>query len=326
MDGTGGTGDRGTDRVAVYQRAKGFFPQEDIGQLTVNIDTPQDMSYDGRLVVAQQLGKTLVADPAVSAMLTKVDHDTTQLVLTLKDQSQRPPMAQVIAQMRAETQYLPGITPFFSAVQNLKVGGRSAKSSYQYTLQSVNSGDGLSLNDWANKLMDGMKKTGVFVGINSDAQLNGLQADLQIDRNKASLMGVDIDQIRSNLYAAFGTQQVSTIYAPEDSYQVIMEVNNAFRQNESDLSKIYVRSSANTLLPVTTFTHVTRSQGSRRSTTRGSFRPLRFRSIWRRVNRCRTPRAPLIRCSRISRCRVRCLAAMPGKRRCTSSPRAAKSG
>jgi HAE1 family hydrophobic/amphiphilic exporter-1 len=170
-------------------------------------------------------------------------------------------MAQVIQQMRAETRYLPGITPYFSPVQNLKVGGRSSKSSYQYTLQSVNSGDGLSLNDWANKLMDGMKKTGVFVGVNSDAQLNGLQADLQIDRNKASLMGVDIDQIRSNLYAAFGTQQVSTIYAPEDSYQVIMEVNNAFRQNESDLSKIYVRSSANTLLPVTTFTHVSRTQG-----------------------------------------------------------------
>ncbi|ANE76092.1 efflux RND transporter permease subunit [Dickeya solani] len=248
--------------VLLYWSApKGFFPQEDLGQVTANIDTPQDMSYDGRLKVAQQLGNTLLQDPAVSDMITKVDHDTTQLMLTLKDRTQRPPMAQVLQIMRAETRYLPGITVFYSPVQNLKVGGRSSKSNYQYTLQSVNSGDGLSLNDWANKLMDGMKKTGVFVGVNSDAQLNGLQAQLQIDRNKASLMGVDIDQIRSNLYAAFGTQQASTIYAPEDSYQVIMEVNSAFRQNESDLSKIYVRSSANTLLPVTTFTHITRAQG-----------------------------------------------------------------
>ena len=109
--------------------------------------------------------------------------------------------------------------------------------------------------------MTGMKQSGVFVGVNSDAELNGLQARLQIDRAKASLMGVDIDQIRNNLYAAFGTQQVSTIYAPEDSYEVIMEVNSAFRQNESDLAKIYVRSSANTLLPVTTFTRITRGQG-----------------------------------------------------------------
>ncbi len=106
-----------------------------------------------------------------------------------------------------------------------------------------------------------MKKTGVFVGVNSDSQLNGLEADLQIDRNKASLLGVNADQIRSNLYAAFGTQQVSTIYAPEDSYEVIMEVKQPFRQNESDLSKIYVRSAANTLLPVTTFTHISRMQG-----------------------------------------------------------------
>jgi len=248
--------------ILLYQTApKGFFPKEDIGQVTANIDTPQDMSYDGRLAVAQQIGKTLQADPAVQDMITKVDHDTTQLVLTLKDRALRPDMAQVLQTMREETHYLPGITVFYNPVQNLKVGGRSSKSSYQYTLQSVNSAGGISLNEWVNKLMAGMKKSDVFVGVNSDAQLNGLEAQLQIDRNKASLMGVDIDQIRNNLYAAFGTQQVSTIYAPEDSYEVIMELNNAFRQNESDLSKIYVRSSANTLLPITTFTHITRSQG-----------------------------------------------------------------
>jgi HAE1 family hydrophobic/amphiphilic exporter-1 len=244
-----------------WSAPKSFFPQEDIGLLTANIDTPQDMSYDGRLKVAQQLGNRLLQDPAVQDMVTKVDHDTTQLTLTLKDQSLRPAMSQVIQNMRAETSGLPGITVFFSPQQNLKVGGRSSKSNYQYTLQSVNSNDGLSLNDWADKLMAEMKKSDVFVGINSDAQLNGLQASLQIDRNKASLLGVDINQIRSNLYAAFGTQQVSTIFAPEDSYEVIMEVDNAFRQDESDLSKIYVRSATNALLPVTTFVHVTRTQG-----------------------------------------------------------------
>ncbi len=247
--------------ILYWSAPKSFFPQEDIGQITANIDTPQDMSYDGRLAVAQQIGKTLLADPAVADMVTKVDHDTTQVALTLKDLSQRPAMPQVVQQMRAETRYMPGITVFFSPVQNLKIGGRSSKSSYQYTLQSVNSSDGLALNTWANKLMEGMKKSGVFVGVNSDSQLNGLEADLQIDRNKASLLGVDTSQIRSNLYAAYGTQQVSTIYAPEDSYQVIMEVKQPFRQNESDLAKIYVRSAANTLLPVTTFTTISRTQG-----------------------------------------------------------------
>lgn len=247
--------------AVLYWSAPKVFPQEDIRLITANIDTPQDMSYDGRLKIAQQLGQRLLQDPAVKDMVTKVDHDTTQLTLMLKDQTMRPPMAQVISKMRSETSGLPGITVYFSPQQNLTVGGRTSKSSYQYTLQSVNSSGGVSLNDWANKLMNEMNKTGVFVGLNSDAQLNGLQASLQIDRNKASLMGVDISQIRSNLYAAFGTQQVSTIFAPEDSYEVIMEVANQFRQNESDLSKIYVRSAANTLLPVTTFVHISRTQG-----------------------------------------------------------------
>ena len=240
---------------------KGFFPQEDIGQVTANIDTPQDMSYDARKDVAFQLGNTLLKDGAVATLVTKVDHDTTQLNITLKDASQRPAMTQVLQQMRAETHYLPGIQVFFSPVQNFKVGGRAAKSSYQYTLQSVSSSSGLSLNDYTNQLMAEMNKSGVFVGVNSDAQLNGLQAQLTIDRNKASLLGVDLDQIRSNLYAAFGTLQASTIYAPEDSYEVILEVQQPFRQNESDLSQIYVRSSAGDLLPLSTFTHISRVQG-----------------------------------------------------------------
>ncbi|WP_336707182.1 MULTISPECIES: efflux RND transporter permease subunit [unclassified Cedecea] len=239
---------------------KGFFPQEDIGQITASIDAPQDMSYLGRLGVAQQLGKTLMKDPSVSDVLTRVDHDTTQLSLTLKDQGQRAPLDAVLKQLRSETGYLPGIKVYFSPVQNLRVGGRSAKSSYQYTLQAVSSGD-TSLNDWANRLMAEMQKSGVFVGLNTDAQLNGLQAQLVIDRNKASLMGVDIQQIRDTLYDAFGTYQVSTIYAPEDSYEVIMEVQEPFRQDESDLSKIYVRSSSGALLPITTFTTISRTQG-----------------------------------------------------------------
>ena len=240
---------------------KGFFPQEDIGQVTANIDTPQDMSYDARKDVAYQIGNTLLKDSAIDTIVTKVDHDTTQLNITLKDQTQRPAMAQVLQKMRSETGYLPGIKVFYSPVQNFKVGGRAAKSSYQYTLQSVSSSSGLSLNQYADQLMAEMNKSGVFVGVNSDAQLNGLQAELTIDRNKASLLGVDVDHIRSNLYAAFGTLQASTIYAPEDSYQVIMEVQQPFRQNESDLSQIYVRSSSNALLPLSTFTHISRVQG-----------------------------------------------------------------
>lgn len=100
--------------VLLYVSApKGFFPKEDIGLLTVNIDTPQDRSYQGRPAVAKQLDQTIKQDPAVAVILAKVDHDTTQLVLTLKAQAQCPAMAQVIQNLRVKTHYLLGITIFF---------------------------------------------------------------------------------------------------------------------------------------------------------------------------------------------------------------------
>jgi HAE1 family hydrophobic/amphiphilic exporter-1 len=118
------------------------------------------------------------------------------------------------------------------------------------------------LDVWADKLIEALKKSDVFVGLNSDAQKDGLQARLSIDREKASLLGVDMSMIKNTLYAAFGTQQVSTIYAPEDSYQVIMEMALQNRRDESSLSQVYVRSSTGALVPLTSFTTIDRAKGA----------------------------------------------------------------
>ena len=101
-----------------------------------------------------------------------------------------------------------------------------------------------------------------FVGLNSDSQRDGLEARLIVDRDKASLLGIDMASVRNTLYAAYGTQQVSTIYAPEDSYQVIMELADQYRRDESNLSKIQVRSSTGTLVPLSAFTKVDRAKGT----------------------------------------------------------------
>jgi HAE1 family hydrophobic/amphiphilic exporter-1 len=237
---------------------KGFFPQEDIGQIQANIDTAQDMSYEARLAVMQQVETRLLKDPAIAAIATKVDHDTTALTITLKARGRRPPMADVLRALRKETDFLPGIRVLFSPVQNLKIGGRSSKAGMQYTLQSVSPGD---LGAWAVKLMEAMRASGVFVGINSDAQQDGLQATIAVDRDRAASMGVDMAAIRASLYGAYGTRQVSTIYAPEDSYQVIMEVAHDDRRDESDLRKVHVRSNAGALVPLTAIATVGRKVG-----------------------------------------------------------------
>jgi HAE1 family hydrophobic/amphiphilic exporter-1 len=241
------------------QAPKGFFPQEDLGQVAGNVQTPQDMSYEARLSIMTQLEDRVRNNPNVVQLVTKVDHDTTGMMVTLKDRGKRAAMADVLAQLRSETRFLPGIQVFFGAVQNLKIGGRSARSSYQYTLQAVGAEQ---LDLWADRMMAAMKKTGVFVGLNSDAQKDGLQAQLSIDRDKAALLGVDMASVRNTLYSAFGSRQVSTIYAPEDSYQVIMELADTSRRDETDLSTIYVRGANHALVPLSAFSVVTRAKGA----------------------------------------------------------------
>ncbi|MDQ2820581.1 MAG: efflux RND transporter permease subunit [Pseudomonadota bacterium] len=234
---------------------KSFFPQEDTGQISANVDTPQDMSYAGRLVVLRQLQAVLLADPAIADVASKVDHDTTSFYITLKDRARRPGMNLVLQQLRAETGFLPDIKVFFSPVQNLKIGGRSAKSSYQYTLQAVSPS---ALNSWAGRLIAELGKSPVFVGLSTDAQRNGLEARIHIDRDKAAQLGIDMATVRDTLSAAFGTRQVSTIYAPEDSYQVILELADQFRRDESSLARIRFRNNAGTLVPLRAFSTVDR--------------------------------------------------------------------
>lgn len=237
---------------------KGFFPPEDIGQIVGNVDAPQDMSYTGRLAVIRQFEKIIMEDPAVLNVATRIDHDTTQLVIDLKSKSERPPMADVVRKLRKETSHLPGIKVFFSPVQNLRIGGRSAKSTYQYTLQSVSAND---LDIWAQRLAASLSNSGVLLDVNTDLQKSGLEARLSVDREKAALLDVDMATLRSTLYAAYGGHQVSTIYAPEDSYKVIMEVADQNKRDESDLLQLHVRSNSGRSVPLSALATVARGNG-----------------------------------------------------------------
>ncbi|MES2259506.1 MAG: efflux RND transporter permease subunit [Pseudomonadota bacterium] len=238
---------------------KGFFPQEDTGQISANVEAPQDMSYEGRLSVLKQLQQAIRANASVTDVVAKVDHDTTSFYITLKDAALRPSMQQVLGQLRKETGFMAGIQVFYSPVQNLKVGGRGAKSTFQYTLQSVSPGD---LNLWSARLIAELKKGDGLVGLNSDAQYDGLDARIEVDRDQAATLGVDMASVRNTLYAAYGTRQVSTIYAPEDSYQVIMELADEFRRDETGLARIQVRNASGSLVPFGAFSTVTRARGA----------------------------------------------------------------
>ncbi|MDF3839747.1 efflux RND transporter permease subunit [Cupriavidus basilensis] len=238
---------------------KGFFPQEDIGQIEAKVKTAQDMSYEGRLAVVRELQAVLQKDPAIETLWFKVDHDTTRFTMDLKPPGQRPPMKEVVARLRKATGFLPGIKVNFSPVQSLKIGSSGSTSAYQYILQSIGS-DALDL--WAGRMHAELKKSDVFVGLENDFEKEGLQVTVAIDWDRAAALGVDMAAVRNTLYGAYGTRQVSTIYATDGSYQVIMEMAPEHRRDESDLSRIYVRGAGNSMVPLSAFATATRGKGT----------------------------------------------------------------
>jgi len=238
---------------------KGFFPNEDIGKVLISVETVEDISFPAITKLLQRTDHLIRANPAVKTLVVYAnDSYSARMYMTLKPRSERPPMDKVLENLRSEVSVIPGITVFFNPIQNLRLGGRTSKSRYQYVMRSVHAED---LHTATTDLMSRMREEAIFRDVTSDAQLKGLQARLNINRDKANLLGVQIADIRSALYSAFGERQVSTIYTSSNSYQVILQVADEHRVDESDLGKIYVRSKNNTIVPLSSVASVERELG-----------------------------------------------------------------
>jgi HAE1 family hydrophobic/amphiphilic exporter-1 len=238
---------------------KGFFPEEDLGQIRVNTEASEDISSASLMDLQEKVAAVIKADPNVQDVTSFVGGGNTgRMFLVLKPRSQRAKMPQVLDSLRKATRQVAGISVYLSPVQNLQLGGRQSKSRYQYTLQSVSPG---ALNEWADKYMERMRADPDFRDVTSDSQNKGLQASLKIDRDKANNLGVAIGDVRTALYLAFGERQVSTIYSPAASYYVILEAADADRQFDSALTKISVRNKSGQLVQLSSFASVERTIG-----------------------------------------------------------------
>ncbi len=242
---------------------KGFFPEEDIGQISVSTEAAEDISFAQMVRLQQQAAELIRADPAVANVSSfnggSGAQNTGRMFVSLKPRAQRAPMKQVIEGLRGKVRSVAGINVYLRPIQNLQLGGRQSKARYQYILQSVQADE---LYGWADKLQERLRADPLFRDVTSDAQLRALQAQLHVDRERANTLGVPIDAVRSALYSAFGERQVSTIYLPTDSYQVIMEVLPEAKKDESALSGVYVRASTGALVPLSAFTTVERTVGA----------------------------------------------------------------
>ncbi len=241
---------------------KGFFPEEDIGQIQVSTEAAEDVSFAEMVRLQEQAAAIFRADPNILTVSSFIGGssalNTGRMFINLKPRSQRASMKEVTEGLRRKLRDVPGITVFMRPIQNLQLGGRSSKAQYQYILQSVKADE---LAEWAAKLQDRLRADPAFRDVTSDVQLRGLQASLRIDRDRANTLGVSIDDVRNALFSAFGERQVSTIYTAADSYQVIMEVAPDAKEDESAFSQVYVRSSSGALVPLSAFATVQRTVG-----------------------------------------------------------------
>lgn len=241
---------------------KGFFPEEDIGQISVQTEAAEDTSFPAMVILQDRAAKIIRDDPNVLTVASfnggSGSQNTGRMFVNLKPRDQRKPMKLVVEGLRRKLSEVAGIATFLRPTQNLQLGGRQSKSQYQYILQSVTAGE---LSDWSIKLQDKLRGDPVFKDVTTDSQLKGLQAELKIDRDRANALGVNMDSVRSGLYSAFGERQVSTMYTSVDSYQVIMEFAPDQKKDESALDGIYIRSSGGGLVPLSSFATIKRSVG-----------------------------------------------------------------
>jgi multidrug efflux pump len=227
---------------------KGFFPQQDTGQITGNVQGDQDTSFQSMKQKMVDFVDIVKQDPAVATVTAFTGGGATNsgfVFVSLKPLAQRGVSADaVITRLRRPLNGVAGATLFLQAAQDIRVGGRSANAQYQYTLQSDSLPD---LIAWAPKLTDALKQETALADVNSDQQNAGYETYLTFDRDTASRLGLNMTQIDNTLYDAFGQRQVSVIYNPLNQYHVVMEVAPQDWQSPEMLKEVYVSTTGGAL-------------------------------------------------------------------------------
>jgi multidrug efflux pump len=244
---------------------KGFFPTQDTGRLSGFLKADQDVSFQKMAGTLQSFAGAVAKDKSIENVLAfsggRGAYNQAQMFATLKPIGRGPNDRQesveaVMARLRIATARMPGATLIFQPVQDIRIGGRTSSSAYQFSLQ----GDDLKqLTEWAPKMLAKMRTMAAdgIVDVDTDQQDHGLQADLAIDRDTASRLGITPAAIDAALYDAFGQEQVSDMYTELAQYHVVMEVDPQFWQNPDSLKYLYVKSTNGSLVPLSEFTHFT---------------------------------------------------------------------
>jgi multidrug efflux pump len=231
---------------------KGFFPIQDSGRLNGGLRADQSISSEAMGRKMKELVAIIMKDPAVNTVVGFTGGGRGGggfLSVDLKPRGQRKDGGQaVIMRLRPQLQKVTGITIFLNPQQDVRAGGRQSNATYQYTLKADNAA---SLKQWAQKLNDAMSEhTDVMTDVNTDQQDNGVEAYVEVDRDSAARLGVNLRDVDNALYDSFGQRQVANIYEDLNQYTVVMETAPVYSRAPDSLANVYVPASGSISAPV----------------------------------------------------------------------------
>ncbi len=246
--------------VLYYYVPKGFFPVQDTGVILGVSEGPPTISFQGMAQRQQALAKVILEDPNVASLSSFIGVDGTnttinsgRIQVNLKPLAERSRSASdIIRDLQPKLAKVEGITLFMQPVQDLTVEDRVSRTQFQYSLEDANPEE---LDSWVPQLVAKLQTLPQLRDVASDQQSGGLQAQLVIDRDTASRLGITPQAIDDTLYDAFGQRQVSTMFTQLNQYHVILEVEPKYQRSPDALKEIYVRSTNGTQVPLSTFTH-----------------------------------------------------------------------
>jgi hydrophobic/amphiphilic exporter-1 (mainly G- bacteria), HAE1 family len=244
---------------------KGFFPTEDTGYVIGITEGATDVSFPAISQLQRQVADIVRADPGVAYVNSTVGTggpnsvgNSGRMLVALKPRKERDDLQTILARLRRTANVVPGLAIYFQPIQNINLGGKLAKSQYQYTLQS---NDTATLYRLAPELRDKISKINGLLDVTTDLYVTNPQVTIDIDREKAAVYGVTVDQVRQELYNAFGVRQVATIYSPVNYYQVILETQPDFQVGPDDLARVYLKTTNGTTVPLSAVTRFERTVG-----------------------------------------------------------------
>jgi hydrophobe/amphiphile efflux-1 (HAE1) family protein len=239
---------------------KGFFPEEDTGQITGITEAAQDISFPAMSERQRAIVNTLLKDPDIASVASYIGPggptatlNQGRIFIVLKQKPERKASAAaIIDRLRPALAHIQGITLYMQAAQDITIGARLSKTQYQYTLTDADSNE---LTSWSNTLLERLRALPLITDVASDQANAGPRLDITVDREKASSLGILPSTIDNTLDDAFGQRIVSTMFTSLNQYHVLLEVQPGFQYGPEALRDIYVTSSSGQQVPLSTLVH-----------------------------------------------------------------------